>query len=117
MRSASLLAMVILAAGCGGGYGGGSVSGPPDPSDHRVDAVGVTSWSPTPVTVKAGEAVTFRNTSAITHNVQFDDVAGRPGNVADFTSASRSVTFTTAGTFAYHCGIHPAMQGQVVVEP
>jgi hypothetical protein len=26
------------------------------------------------------------------------------------------VTFATAGTFAYHCSIHPAMTGSVVVE-
>jgi plastocyanin len=50
--------------------------------------------------------------------VQFDQgVAGHPANVADFSSTSKSVTFATAGTFPYHCGIHPAMQGQVVVQP
>jgi len=63
--------------------------------------------------------VTYRNpSSSIPHNVQFhQDVAGHPDNVTDFTYASRVVTFTTAGTYAYHCGIHPVMQGQVVVQP
>ena len=32
-------------------------------------------------------------------------------------SSTRSVTFTTPGTYAYHCGIHPVMQGTVVVQP
>ncbi len=29
--------------------------------------------------------------------------------------ASFSFTFTGAGTFAYHCQIHPSMKGQVIV--
>ena len=77
-----------------------------------------TSWSPPTITVKAGDVVTFRNTTGITHNVRFDqNVAGHPGDVGDFSSGTKPVTFSTAGTYAYHCGIHPNMQGQVVVQP
>ncbi|HET7472644.1 MAG TPA: hypothetical protein VFJ71_05935, partial [Candidatus Limnocylindrales bacterium] len=32
------------------------------------------------------------------------------------SSTAKSVTFSTAGTFAYHCKIHPAMAATVVVE-
>lgn len=115
MRSVSLLVIAILTSAYSG-CGGSSMDAPADGSDHRVDAVGVTTWNPSPITIRAGEAVTFRNATGAIHNVQFDDVSGRPANVGDFGSTSKSVTFTTAGTFAYHCGIHPAMQGQVVVQ-
>jgi plastocyanin len=114
MRSMSLWVFASLVIGCSSG----DVSAPQGDGSHQVDAVGVSSWNPTPITIKAGEAVTFRNATGAVHNVQFDQGAvGRPGNVSDFASASRSVVFMTAGSFAYHCGIHPAMQGQVVVQP
>ena len=114
MRSVILLVLASLVVGCSSG----EVSAPQGDAPHPVDAVGVTSWNPTPITIKAGEAVTFRNATGAVHNVQFDQGAvGRPGNVSDFGSASRSVVFMTAGSFNYHCGIHPAMQGQVIVQP
>jgi plastocyanin len=123
MRYVTLFTLTVgLALGCSaGGYGdstgpgGGSGGGG---SRNAVDAVGVSSWSPSRITIKAGEAVTFRSSSSATHSVRFDDdVAGLPPDVGDFSNASRTATFATAGTFPYHCGIHPAMQGSVVVEP
>ena len=120
MHSMTLLLLAVLVLGCGGGGAGGGGGGgvTPPPPGNIVGPVGVTAWSPATITIKAGEDVTFRNTSGTAHNVQFDQgVAGHPANVADFSSTSKSVTFATAGTFPYHCGIHPAMQGQVVVQP
>lgn len=115
MRSVILSVVVVALVGCGGGY---DVTGPPSGEVRTVDAVGITSWSPSQITVRTGESVTFRNASDVVHNVRFDqDVVGHPADVADFSSASRSVTFETPGTFEYHCGIHPAMHGQIVVEP
>ena len=113
MRSRSILLLVVLALGCGNN--GNTVSNPG--TAHQVSAVGTASWSPGTITVKAGEEVTFRNSSgSVPHNVKFDQgVAGHPPDVSDFTSSSRAVTFTTPGTYAYHCGLHPNMTGQVVV--
>ena len=118
MRSETILLLAGLALGCGGGGYGGGGNGVTAPPGNVASAVGVTAWSPATITISAGEDVSFRNASSTAHNVQFDQgVAGHPGNVADFTSTSKSVTFATAGTFPYHCGIHPVMQGQVVAQP
>ena len=38
--------------------------------------------------------------------------ASTSGSLA--TGKTYSHTFDTAGTFAYHCGIHPTMKAQVV---
>lgn len=116
MRSRAILLITVLMVACGSegatepNPGGGDVA--------TVDAVGATSWNPSPVSIAAGESVQFRNTTNITHNITFEPAtAGRPADVANFSSGSRSVTFATAGTFDYHCGIHPVMQGRVVVLP
>ena len=113
MRPGNLLLLTILAIGCG--YSGPTP--PPPPGGNVVDAVGATAWNPSTITITAGDAVEFRNATGTTHNVQFDVVAGHPDNVGDFASATRSVTFTAPGTYTFHCGIHPVMQGTVVVEP
>jgi plastocyanin len=116
MRTSSLLLLAVLGIGCG--EGNGVTPPPPGGEPNVVDAVGVTSWSPRTITIKVGDAVQFRNASSTTHNVRFDqDVASPPADVANFASATRAVTFATPGTFPYHCGIHPVMQGTVVVEP
>lgn len=116
MRSSSLLLLAVLAFGCKDGY---DVTNPPvDGGSNVVNAVGATAWNPPTITIKAGETVQFQNSTGATHNVRFDgDVPGQPGDVDNFASATRSVTFTTPGTYAYHCGIHPVMQGTVIVQP
>lgn len=115
MRSSTVLLLAVLAFGCKDGY---DVTNPPDGGSNVVSAVGVTSWSPSTITVRAGDIVQYQNSSSTTHNVRFDgDVSGQPGDVANFASATRSVTFTTPGTYSYHCGIHPVMQGTVIVQP
>jgi len=116
MRASSLLLIAMLAIGCKNGY---DVTSPPvGGGADVVDAIGVTSWSPSTITIQAGDVVTFRNASNTTHNVRFDqNVAGHPNDVGNFASSTRQVSFTVPGTYTYHCGIHPVMQGTVVVQP
>ena len=112
MRSMSLLVLAVVVAGSSPDHS----AKPVDNKPVVVKAVGVTSWSPATITIKAGDAVTFKNSSSTLHNVQFDRLeVGATKNVAPFASTTESVTFTKAGTYAFHCGIHPAMQGQVIV--
>lgn len=115
MRSRMTLLFTFLMLACGS-----DATTEPTPGGNAatVDAVGATSWNPSPVTITAGESVQFRNTTNITHNITFEtDSEGRPSDVANFSSGSRSIAFANAGTFDYHCGIHPVMQGKVVVQP
>jgi hypothetical protein len=100
--------------GGGGGGGGGGSSNPPPPL--TVAATAGLAFTPNPLTINSGEVVTFAF-GPVAHNVTFDSrnaatPADIPGNNAN-VSVDRA--FTTAGTYQFHCTIHPGMAGSIVV--
>lgn len=74
------------------------------------------SFQPSSMNVKVGDTVTWTNQDPTTHTVTADDGSFDSGNIASATGGTYSHTFTTVGTFSYHCAIHPSMKGTVVVE-
>jgi plastocyanin len=117
-----LVAAGVLAAGCGGsgGYGGGSstttaaptTSGAGTPASGTAVAIDNFAFSPAALNVKMGQQVTWTNKQGVAHTVTAD------GGAFDHpmpSGATFSFTFAKAGTFAYHCTIHPFMKGTVVV--
>jgi plastocyanin len=71
------------------------------------------TFAPQTITVKVGDTVTWINEDDIPHLVVS---IGRYRSQALDTGDKYSFTFTTPGTFQYFCGLHPTMQGTVVVE-
>ncbi len=71
------------------------------------------AFTPSTVTVKVGETVTWTNHDGFSHTVTGD--AGGPNSGTIAAGQSYSFTFATTGTFAYHCAIHPSMVGTVIV--
>jgi plastocyanin len=73
------------------------------------------AFNPSDLSVKVGAKVTWTNNDSIGHTVTFDT----GGNKSDTLSngATYDFTFTTAGTFPYHCSIHPDMTARVTVAP
>jgi plastocyanin len=84
-----------------------------------TDSSGSFAFSPASLTIKAGTTVTWKNTTAAAHTVTSDDGksfdSGSANPIAP-QSGTFSFTFTTAGTFAYHCAIHPFMKATIVVQ-
>ncbi len=86
----------------------------PYPEHHR--------WSPPQVAVMAGGVVTFQNTSAtVPHGVAWDSgpatpsCSGVPVNEGNI-SWKGTCTFAQAGTYSFHCYVHPTeMTGKVEV--
>ena len=72
------------------------------------------AFAPPTTTIKVGDTVTWTNRDAISHTSTSDTAMWDTGVLT--TGASRSFTFMSAGTFAYHCSIHTFMHGTIVVQ-
>ncbi len=98
-------------SGSGNTQGGGSAGG--TPSGTAAVVAKNFALSPAAVEVTVGGSVTWTNEDSATHNLQGDGgiVSGDLAQGATYTK-----TFDTAGTFNYHCVIHPTMTGQVIVK-
>lgn len=72
------------------------------------------SFSPNSVTINVGDTVTWDNSDAQHHTATADDGSFDTGPISSGTP--KSVKFSTAGTFAYHCSIHPTMTATIVVK-
>ena len=77
------------------------------------DSPGHYAFSPGSVSVPVGTAVTWTDKSDAGHTVTSD--TGAFGSSTINTNQTFSFTFNQAGTFAYHCTIHPYMHGTIVV--
>ena len=73
-------------------------------------------FSPGTVTIKAGESVTWSSSGPSPHTVTADDQSFDSGTLNPGQSFSH--TFSTPGTYHYHCQFHVAqgMVGTVVVQ-
>lgn len=67
------------------------------------------------VTIEAGTTIAWRNRDPLSHTVTSDSIGFDSGEIRP--DATWGHTFTTPGTFSYHCGPHPNMQATVVVRP
>jgi plastocyanin len=88
------------------------------PIDARQDAafdVSVVDFAfePGTVSVPVGATVTWTNTGSRPHTVTADDGSFDSGRLDPGEQFSQ--TFDQPGTFSYHCGFHPEMQGSIVV--
>jgi plastocyanin len=80
-----------------------------------VDATPGLVFDPAQADITQGGTVTWRF-GTVTHNVTFTGTAaGTPADIGNTTSANKSATFTTAGSFPYHCTLHAGMNGTIVV--
>jgi len=100
---------------------GGSASGTPaasassSSSGSSASAVEIKgfAFSPNSIQVAAGTTVTWTNSDTTTHTVTADDGSFDSGNLDP--GKTFSFTFDKAGTFTYHCAIHPNMKATIVV--
>jgi YVTN family beta-propeller protein len=68
---------------------------------------------PDPIRAKVGQAVTWTNLDSVPHSVTSDDGGWDSGPIAMGQSFTK--VFDKAGSYDYHCAIHPSMTGSVLV--
>ncbi len=121
MRSALLLLLAagLLGAGCSKSSSSNPMA-PPVPVNGGGTTLqvlgmnGANSFSPNPGSVTAGMTVAWHNNDVITHTATADNGSFDTGPIAPGTT-SAPITMSTAGTFGYHCSIHPTMTGTLNV--
>ena len=72
------------------------------------------AFSPSSITVSKNTTVTWTNNDGVIHTSTSDNGMWDTGDIAP--GASKTTTFTTAGTFSFHCTHHPSMKGSVIVQ-
>ena len=72
------------------------------------------TFTPADVTAAVGETITWTNEDSVAHTVTLDNHACDTGNIGQGKSAS--LVFDAAGTYPYHCSIHPNMTGKITIQ-
>jgi plastocyanin len=112
----TVLLVVAIGASCSSSAkSGGTTTTAGGAGQAGVTASDSLKFSPDTLTVSVGHAVTWTNGGSVGHTVTFDSgpAFSEPLNAG----ATVMRTFTTAGTFAYHCSIHgPSMHGTIIVK-
>ncbi|MDD1689671.1 MAG: cupredoxin family copper-binding protein [Methanoregula sp.] len=114
----ALLVLACVIAGCASYQSTPATAAPPAAtSGGNTIAIKNFAFDPASLTVKAGTTVTWTNQDSVPHIIASD--TGSPAAFSSSslsTGASYSFTFTQAGTYAYHCTIHPSMKGTIIVQ-
>lgn len=115
-----MLLLVLLAA-CGGyapgGTGGGIQGGSADGTAVTIQWTLAAESTPVTTTIPAGTTVRWHNGDSTTHTVE-PDTTPPPDAVPTIGPGATTATQTlsTPGTYHYHCSIHPAMRGILIVQ-
>ena len=113
----SLLALVatVATSACGSSSTSPTTSTPADVTISMVGVNAAQSFAPNPTTMKVGQSVSWKNNDSITHDATQDASKFTTGNVTP-GATSTPIAMPTAGTFTYHCAIHPGMIGTLIVQ-
>jgi plastocyanin len=112
------VAAAALAAGCGGSGDGATASAPSGGASSGTPAsisIRDFKFSPDTISVRSGARVRVTNGDSTAHTVTADDGHSFDSGTVQ-PGASASIQAPGAGTYAYHCTIHPFMKGKLVVK-
>jgi plastocyanin len=124
-RLSGLFGALMLTVGVLSCGGGSTMTQPPPTCSANTICLESQTFFPSTLSVAAGTTVTFENDIGISHNVVWNDAAGvAAAGAGDGTgdigvsTTTHTRKFTTAGTYGFHCTIHPAtMTGTLTVTP
>jgi plastocyanin len=110
---------ILAVGGCGSSNSPTKPMQPAGPPGGGGETqVTISGFAFSSLTVAKGAMVTWKNNDSAPHTATSDNGGAFPfdtGNIAPGATSS-GVTFTQAGTFAYHCRVHPSMHGTIIVQ-
>jgi plastocyanin len=120
-RSALLVVVIGMLASCSNSASPASPSTPPSNANSAAVnvpntggyGVGASSFVPGVVTIPVGGNVNWSNSDSIEHHPTADDGSWNEDLPAGGGAAH---SFSTPGTYSYHCSIHPSMTGTITVK-
>lgn len=119
VKMAVVVVVFAVLAACSNNSSSNPMSPNPNPNPGPgMSAVNISGFAfvPSSITVKVGDKVTWTNKDNTAHTVTSDN-GGFTSSGTLAQNQTYSVTFGMAGTFPYHCSIHPTMTGTVTVSP
>jgi len=86
-------------------------------SGEQIHNVNINNYAfdPSELNVKIGDTVIWANGDYVDHTITSDS-GSEILSSSLATLQTYSHTFNTAGTFDYHCSIHPSMKGKIIVK-
>lgn len=79
-----------------------------------TDSQGVFTFKPKTLTITVGTVVIWKNLTTVTHTVTSDTGKFDSGFIS--SGGTFRFKFTKAGTYGYHCSIHPFMTATIIVQ-
>ena len=67
------------------------------------------------VSAKVGDVVTWTNSDSAPHAVALDDGSCSMSDNIAASGGTRSLKFNVAGSFPFHCSVHPNMKGTITI--
>lgn len=92
----------------------GGSTGTPVSIVRGAQSLTTTAYAPNPLSVSVGSSVTWTNNDSTSHTSSSDNGAWNSGSIPP--GGTFTTTFSSPGTFKYHCAIHPNMVGTVTVQ-
>lgn len=86
------------------------------PAEAGVTAIRINGFKfADTTTIAAGQSVRWVNADQVSHTITFEGADDVQSSAPIPTGGAFTVTFSRAGTYAYHCTPHPFMKGVIVV--
>ena len=133
-RGIATLATAVALAACSGGTSattGPTTQGPQATQGPAAttagsavctDSTGTTTVQATvanfqwgPVSAKVGDVITWTNSDTAPHKVALDDGSCTMSSNIAGSGGKASLVFSKAGTYPFHCSIHPSMKGTITI--
>jgi plastocyanin len=92
---------------------GGAACAPSSEAGAVAVAIEDFTFNPADIAATVGQTITFTNSDSAPHTATLDDDTCTTPNISQ--GGSNGLVFNAAGTYPFHCDVHPNMKGTITV--